>query len=90
MSRTVKCIKLGKDLPGLKFPPFKGELGQRIYEQVSEEAWKLWLKQSTMLINEYRLNPSEPEAQKVLRAEVEKFFFGPGSTPPPDYVPPKH
>ncbi len=90
MTRMVNCIKLGRELPGLKHPPMKGELGKRIFEQVSEEAWKQWLKHSTMLINEYRLNPSDPEAQKTLRAELEKFFFGGGSAPPPDYKPQQH
>jgi Fe-S cluster biosynthesis and repair protein YggX len=90
MTRMVQCKKLGKELPGLKYPPLKGELGRRIFDEISEDAWKLWLKQSTMLINEYRLNPAEPEAQKTLRGEMEKFFFGDGSAPPPDFVAPKH
>lgn len=90
MTRMVKCAKLGQELPGLGFLPMKGELGRRIYESISEEAWKMWLRHSTMVINEYRLNPADPEAQKVLRDEMEKFFFGEGAAPPPDYVPPEH
>jgi len=86
----VNCIKLKKELPGLKYPPLKGELGQRIFEQVSEEAWKLWIKHSTMVINEYRLNPVEPAGQKVLREQLERFFFGEGGDTPPDFTPAKH
>lgn len=89
MSRTVMCIKLGKELPGLKYAPIKGPLGERIYAQVSEEAWRLWLKHSTMVINEYRLNPSEPDAQKILCEQLEKFFFGGGIAAPEGYVPPE-
>lgn len=84
----VKCVKLGKELPGMKHPPLKGELGKRIYENVSEEGWKLWLQHSTMVINEYRLNPAEPEAQKILKEQLEQFFFGEGAQLPEDYVPP--
>ena len=89
MTRTVNCAKLGRELPGLEYPPLKGELGRRIYETVSEEAWGLWLKHSTMIINEYRLNPSEPEGQRILKEQVEQFFFGEGAQLPPDYVPPR-
>jgi Fe-S cluster biosynthesis and repair protein YggX len=89
MSRMVMCQKLGRELPGLTFPPMKGELGQRIFDHISDEAWKLWLKHSTMVINEYRLNPSEPEAQKVLREQLEKFLFSGGAQAPEGYVPPK-
>jgi Fe-S cluster biosynthesis and repair protein YggX len=89
MTRMVKCAKLGQELPGLAFPPFKGELGRRIYESISEQAWKSWLGHSTMVINEYRLNPSEPEAQKILRQQLEDFLFGSGVAKPEGYVPPK-
>ena len=88
MARMVKCIKLEKEAPGLEYAPLKGELGQRIYENVSEEAWQLWIKHSTMIINEYRLNPSETEGQKILRYQLEQFFFGDDAELPPDYVPP--
>ncbi len=89
MARMVHCAKLGKELPGLKYPPLKGELGRRIYESISEEAWKMWLKHSTMVINEFRINPTDPAGQKVLREQIEKFLFGGGTEPPPDYQPPK-
>ncbi|MBI5507172.1 MAG: oxidative damage protection protein [Deltaproteobacteria bacterium] len=89
MARMVQCAKLKKELPGLKYPPLKGELGKRIFETVSEDAWKMWLKHSTMVINEYRLNPSEPEGQRVLREQMQKFFFESGAEPPPEYVPAK-
>lgn len=88
MSRTVHCVKLGKEAPGLERPPYPGELGQRIFEQVSNEAWQMWLRQQTMLINEYRLTPINPEHRKVLETEMEKFFFGAGSSAPEGYVPP--
>ena len=88
MARMVKCAKLGKELPGLPYPPLKGDLGMRIYNEISAEAWKAWLGHSTMVINEYRLNPAEPEAQKILRKQLEQFLFGAGADAPPDYVPP--
>lgn len=87
MTRTVHCIKLGKEAAGLKFAPYPGELGKRIYENVSQEAWKMWLSHQTMLINEYRLTPIEPKARKFLEEEMEKFFFGQGSEKPKEYVP---
>ncbi|RYF06575.1 MAG: oxidative damage protection protein [Deltaproteobacteria bacterium] len=87
MARTVHCCKYDEDLPGLDFPPFKGELGRRIYETVSQKAWKAWLGQSTMVINENRLNPSEPEAQKILYAQLEAFLFGDGAQKPAGYRP---
>lgn len=87
MARTVHCAKLGKELPGLNYPPMKGALGLRIYHEISAEAWKLWVRHSTMVINEYRLNPSEPEAQSILRQQLEQFLFGEGAAPPPDFVP---
>jgi Fe-S cluster biosynthesis and repair protein YggX len=89
MSRTVHCVKLGKDLEGLDKPPVKGELGQRIFENVSKEAWKLWVSHSTMIVNEYRLELGTPEAAKIWFAELEKFFFGDGGAKPEGYVPEK-
>ena len=89
MSRTVHCSKLDKDAEGLDTPPYPGELGQKIYDNISKEAWQLWLKQQTMLINEYRLSPMDPKARKFLEEQMEKFFFGEGADVPPDYVPPK-
>jgi Fe-S cluster biosynthesis and repair protein YggX len=78
---------LGKEAEGLDYAPYPGPLGQRIYEQVSKEAWRRWLAHQTMLINEYRLTPIEPEARKFLETEMEKFFFGGGSEKPKEYVP---
>lgn len=89
MSRIVHCVKLNREAEGLEFPPYPGELGQRIYEQVSKEAWQMWMKHQTILINEYRLTPIEPKARQFLEQEMEKFFFGEGSAPPKEYVPPK-
>jgi Fe-S cluster biosynthesis and repair protein YggX len=88
MARTVKCIKLGKEAEGLDKPTYPGELGKRIFENVSKEAWKLWLRHQTMLINENRLSPLDSQARKFIEGEMEKYFFGEGSAPPPDFVPP--
>ena len=87
MTRTVQCIKLGREAEGLRAPPYPGELGRRIYTAVSQEAWGGWLKHQTMLINEYRLTPIEPKNRKFLEEEMEKYFFGEGSAPPADYRP---
>ena len=75
MARMVQCVKLGRELPGLDKPPFPGELGQRIYDNVSKQAWGLWPAQSTLIINHYGLNMGDPEARKVLREQMEEFFF---------------
>lgn len=88
MGRTVQCVKLGKVADGLKVQPYPGPLGKRIFENVSQEAWNMWLAHQTMLINEYRLSPIEPKARKFLEEEMEKFFFGSGSERPKEYVPP--
>src|SRR5712671_5840007 len=88
MARTVHCVKLGKEAEGLDRPPIKGELGQRVFESVSKEAWKLWIAHSTMVVNEYRLELGTPEANRVWLTELEKFFFGQGSAAPEGYVPP--
>lgn len=87
MTRTVQCIKLNKQADGLDFAPYPGEMGQKIFNSISKEAWQLWLKHQTMLINEYRLNMLEPQAREFLRAEMEKFLFGEGSEKPPGYKP---
>ena len=87
MSRLVQCVLLKREAPGLDRPPYPGTLGQRIYEQVSKEAWGKWIGHQTMLINEYRLTPIEPKARKFLEAEMEKFFFGAGSEKPKEFVP---
>lgn len=87
MSRTVNCIILKAEAEGLDFAPYPGELGQKIYNAVSKEGWQRWVAHQTMLINENRLTPIEPEARKFLETEMEKFFFGEGSAVPKDYVP---
>ena len=89
MSRTVHCVVLKSEAPGLERPPYPGALGQRIYEAVSKEGWTRWVKHQVMLINEYRLTPVEPKARKFLESEMEKFFFGTGSERPADYKPPE-
>ena len=89
MSRTVTCIKLGREAEGLQKPPYPGDLGQRIFENISIEAWQQWLQHQTMLLNEYRLTPIEPKDRKFLEEEMEKFFFGEGSQTPDDYVAPE-
>src|SRR5690349_22696055 len=78
----VQCVLLKREAPGLDRPTYPGELGKRIYENVSKEAWQKWVQHQTMLINEYRLTPIEPKARKFLEAEMEKFFFGAGSQAP--------
>ena len=88
MSRTVHCVKLNKDAEGLDFAPYPGELGKRVFENVSKEAWRAWLGHQPMLINEYRITPIDPKARKFLETEMEKFFFGAGSQAPEGYVPP--
>lgn len=89
MSRMVQCVRLRKQAPGLNAAPYPGALGKRIFENVSQEGWRMWLQHQTMLLNEYRLSPIEPKARKFLEEEMEKFFFGEGSKTPDDYVPPK-
>lgn len=88
MTRMVNCVKLGKEAEGLKLLPYPGELGKKIYENVSQEGWSLWLKHQTMLINEYRLSPVDPRHRKMIEEEMDKFFFGDGSTTPPDFMSP--
>ncbi|MCB1624872.1 MAG: oxidative damage protection protein [Pseudomonadales bacterium] len=87
-ARTVNCVLLKRAAPGLDRPPYPGVLGQRIFENVSKEAWGQWVGHQTMLINEYRLSPVEPKARKFLEAEMEKFFFGEGSEKPREFVNP--
>jgi Fe-S cluster biosynthesis and repair protein YggX len=88
MSRKVHCVKLGKEADGLTYQVYPGELGKRIYDNVSQEAWRMWLGHQTILINENRLSPIEPRARQFLEKEMEKFFFGEGSVLPDAYVPP--
>ncbi|HES76183.1 MAG TPA: oxidative damage protection protein [bacterium] len=87
MSRMVHCSRLKKEAEGLERSPYFGELGKRIFENVSKQAWQEWLKHQTMLINEYRLTPVDPKARKFLEQEMEKFFFGEGSVVPEGFVP---
>ncbi len=87
MARMVKCVKLGKEMPGMDWQPYPGELGKRIYENVSEEGFKMWLNHAKLIINEYRLNLADPAAQKQLMEQAEKFFFGEGAALPADFVP---
>ncbi len=88
MARMVQCIKLHREAEGLDKPTYPGELGQRIFDNVSKEAWQLWMGHQTMLMNENRLSPINPEHRKFIEAEMEKFFFGEGSAPPEGYLPP--
>lgn len=88
-TRMVNCVKIGKELPGLDRVPWKGELGQRVYDNVSKEAWKLWVEYSKMVMNEYRLNPLDPNSQKIMGEQMEQFFFGEGAKLPEGYVAPK-
>ncbi|NKF24524.1 oxidative damage protection protein [Solimonas marina] len=89
MSRTVHCIKLGTDAEGLDRPPMPGPLGKRIYEQVSKQAWQMWLQHQTRLINEYRLALADPQSRKLLSEEMEKFFFDGGELTQTGFVPPE-
>jgi len=89
MARTVHCVYLGREAEGLDRPPYPGELGQRIYNNVSKEAWQEWLQRQTMLVNEMRLNLMDPKAQEYLKNQMELFFFGEGAEMPEGYVPPE-
>ncbi len=89
MSPTVFCIKLQKEGARLGAQPFPGKLGEKIYQQVSKEAWTMWLGHQTMLINEYRLTLIDPQAREFLRNEMEKYFFGAGSEAPDGFKPEK-
>jgi Fe-S cluster biosynthesis and repair protein YggX len=84
----IQCVKLGREAEGLEKPPYPGELGQRIFDNVSKEAWQAWLRHQTMLINEYRLVAFEPKARQYLVGEMEKYFFGTGSKAPEGFVDP--
>ncbi len=88
MTRMVQCTKLNKEAEGLPRPTYPGDLGKRIYLNISEEAWKMWVGHQTMLINEYRLTPVDPKARKFLEEEMEKFLFSDDAAAPPDFVNP--
>jgi Fe-S cluster biosynthesis and repair protein YggX len=85
MARTVHCVKLDKDLDGMEKAPFRGDLGQRIFDSVSAQAWKGWLEHSKMLINEYRLDLTSESGQRLWMTECEKYFFGEGSAAPAEF-----
>lgn len=88
-SRIIDCVKLKKKAEGLTRPPYPGELGNKIYESISAEAWQMWLSHQTMLINEFRLSLIDPKAREFLKQEMEKFLFGEDSAKPAGYVPPE-
>jgi Fe-S cluster biosynthesis and repair protein YggX len=83
----VHCVKLDKELPGLAKPPLKGEVGQRIYDNVSKQAWQMWLEHSKMLVNEFRLDLMSEQGQRIWFDELEKYFWGEGSSAPPEFKP---
>jgi|TARA_B100000809_G_scaffold104860_1_gene103362 Fe-S cluster biosynthesis and repair protein YggX len=89
MERIIYCEYYKEDRVGLERPPYPGEIGKKIYESISKEAWQLWLEHQTMLINENRLSMVDPEARRFLNEELQKFFFGEGSTKPKEYIPPE-
>ena len=89
MARMVNCIKLGREAEGMDFAPMPGEIGKRIYDNVSKEAWQQWIRYQTMLINENRLNLADPRARQYLAEQVQKHFFGDGAESVSGYVPPK-
>lgn len=84
----IQCIKLGHEAEGLDFAPYPGELGKRIFDQVSKEAWAAWLRHQTMLVNENRLNLADARARQYLARQMERYFFGEGVDQPQGYVPP--
>jgi len=89
MARMIHCIKLGKEAEGLEFPPVPGELGRRIFESVSKEAWLQWQRHQTMLLNENRLSLADARARKYLQTQMEQYFFGDGAEMPSGYTPPR-
>ena len=84
--RMVQCAKLGREAEGLDRVPFKNELGQRLFESVSKEAWRGWIAHSTMLVNEYRVDVMSPSGREFLLKECDKYFFGEGSAAPKEFV----
>ncbi len=87
MTRMVHCVKLGRELPGLEEPPYPGELGQRIFDHVSQQAWEMWKEQQVLLINHYGLVMADPRARAFLREQMEEFFFGVGAQMPEGWTP---
>jgi Fe-S cluster biosynthesis and repair protein YggX len=88
MARLVKCVKLQRELPAIPYKPFEDEFGKRLHDNVSLEAWKMWLEHSKMIVNEYRLDLTSKKAHEILREQCEQFFFGEGAALPPDFVAP--
>ena len=88
MARIVQCVKLGREAEGLDFPPYPGELGKRIYESVSKEAWQAWLEHQKMLVNENRLSLADAAARKYLAEQMDAYFFGAGADVAAGYVKP--
>ena len=89
MTRTVKCHKLGRELPAIRYKPFDDELGQRIYDSISQEAWQMWLEFSKMIVNERQLDLFSEPAHRMLKEQCEQFLFGEGSALPDQFVPPE-
>jgi Fe-S cluster biosynthesis and repair protein YggX len=87
--RTVFCVKFQREMPGLDEAPFGGELGEKVFQNVSAEAWKMWGEHCKMLLNEYRLNPANKQDQELIVKQLEQYFFGEGAALPSNYVPPK-
>ncbi len=87
MARTVQCVKLGREAEGLEKPPFKGPLGEKVFETVSKDGWRQWLEHSKMIINEYRLDLTSEQGQTVWMTELERYFYGEGSELPPEFNP---
>jgi Fe-S cluster biosynthesis and repair protein YggX len=87
MTRMVQCVKFGKELPGLDRPPFSGALGQRIYDQISRQAWALWPAQATLILNHYGLSMADPRAQQILMQQMEEFFFSEEQKLPEGWTP---
>ncbi|MEE9445624.1 MAG: oxidative damage protection protein [Cocleimonas sp.] len=87
MARMVNCVKLGKEAEGLERMPYPGEVGQKIFDTISNEAWQGWVNHQTMLLNEYRLSPINPKDRKFLEEEMEKFLFGDGPSAVDNFVP---
>jgi len=88
MTRMVQCVYLKKEAPGLDYPPYPGELGKRMFDSVSKEAFEIWKRHQTMLVNENRLNLADARARQYLARQMEQFFFGAGAEQPAGYVPP--
>ena len=88
MARMVNCVKFGQELPGLDRPPFPGALGQRIYDNVSQQAWAMWPAQERIIMNHYGLNMADPAARKLVMEQMDEFFFGAGAQMPEGWTPP--